>query len=220
MGLTLYSVPVSLYCAKTRICLRHKGLTWDELPPAGGYGSDTYKKLVPSGNLPAFDDGEILLGDSEAIAEYVNERWPEPPMLPGDIVARAKARELGRFHDTRLEPALRAFFPLVGQPYPQADVMAENARALNARLEQLSRMLGDHTGGRLTIGDCGYEPTFMWIDRLSDVMDFHVVWPDHVKTYRARLQGHKAVLDEIAAYADNLDPWIEAKYAERGGAAD
>ena len=51
--LKLYSIPMSLYCAKTRVLLRHKGLEFEEMPPPGGYGSDEYKTYVPSGNLPA-----------------------------------------------------------------------------------------------------------------------------------------------------------------------
>ena len=37
--LTIYSVPVAVYCAKLRIILRHKSIPFQELPPPGGYGS-------------------------------------------------------------------------------------------------------------------------------------------------------------------------------------
>ena len=47
--LKVYAIPVSLYCAKLRIVLRHKGLAWEEVPPPGGYGSEDYKQVVPSG---------------------------------------------------------------------------------------------------------------------------------------------------------------------------
>ena len=80
--LTIYAIPISLYCAKLRILLRHKKIQWQELPPPGGYGSAEYKSIVPSGNLPALVDGSLLLADSEAIAEYLNEKYPNPPMLP------------------------------------------------------------------------------------------------------------------------------------------
>lgn len=212
----LYSVPVSLYCAKTRILLRHKGITWDELPPAGGYGAGAYKAIVPSGNLPAIDDDGFILADSEAIAEYLNEKHPTPAMLPGDLQTRARARELGRFHDTRLEPALRLFFPLVGLPDPDQNAIAQHAKGLNARLNQLAQMLTPETGEPLTFGDCGYEPTFMWIERLAQELGFAVNWPSDVVAYRARLQSHDAVKAEIAHYKSALDPWITAKRAERG----
>ena len=46
--LTVYTVPISLYCAKLRIVLRHKQLEWNEQMPPGGYGSDEYKTVVVS----------------------------------------------------------------------------------------------------------------------------------------------------------------------------
>ena len=213
-----YSVPVSLYCAKTRILLRHKGIAFEDRPPKGGYGSADYKEIVPSGNLPAIDDGRIVLADSEAIAEYLNERFPEPPMLPGDILDRARVRERGRFHDTRLEPALRLLFPLVGQPAPDATRVSAAAEAIQARLTQLARMLPDDAGATLWLGDCGYVPSFMWIDRLAAHFGFDMTWPGPVSRYHAGLLAHPAVADEHAAYRDNLAPWIAAKARERGGA--
>ena len=217
MTLKFYAVPVSLYCAKTRILMRHKGIDWQELAPPGGYGSDTYKEIVPSGNLPAIDDGQVVLADSEAIAEYLNERFAAPPMLPDDILRRAKARELGRFHDTRLEPALRVFFASVGLQVPDRDVIESNAVALNARLVQLGRMLADAPREMLTLGDCGYAPTFLWIERLAGELAFDVTWPEPVRDYRNWLYDQPAVADEMASYRNDFDPWIEAKRKERGG---
>jgi glutathione S-transferase/maleylpyruvate isomerase len=46
--LRIYAIPVSLYCAKLRILLRHKGLTWEEVPPPGGFGSAEYRATVPA----------------------------------------------------------------------------------------------------------------------------------------------------------------------------
>lgn len=212
----LYTVPVSLYCAKTRILLRHKRLTWTEQSPKGGYGSAEFKTIVPSGNLPALDDNGLLLGDSEAIAEYINEAYPEPPMLSVDLKLRAKERERGRFHDTRLEPALRLFFPLVGRRDVDAGQVVGYADGLNARLDQLSHLLTPDAGAALTIGDCGFEPTFMWIDRLARYFPFDVSWPDAVAQYRARLAAQEAVRDEVQSYQSALDPWIDAKTRERG----
>ena len=68
--LTVHAIPVGLYGAKLRILRRHKALAWHEVPPPGGYGSDDCKSNVRSGNLPALVDGDLLLTDTEAIAEY------------------------------------------------------------------------------------------------------------------------------------------------------
>ena len=206
--LSIYAIPPSLYCAKLRIALRAKGLDWVEVVPPGGYGSETYREIIASGNLPALIHGDLALADSEAIAEYIDERWPEPPLLPGDAVARARARELSRFHDTRLEPELRRLFPyLPGRAVCPSELRARQESAINRRLDDLGRMLATRpdAGAALTLGDCGYPVTFLWLDRLSDHLGLEMAWPDTVRQYRARIDRLKPVADELRAYRPALD---------------
>lgn len=206
--LTVYAIPVSLYCAKLRIVLRHKQLAWRELAPPGGYGSAAYKALVPSGNLPALVDGDLLLADSEAIAEYLEECHPEPPLLPASARARARVRERSRFHDTRLEPELRRLFPGLRSGLDPARVKAQG-EAIHQRLEQLGRMLGDDDGGTLTLGDCGMPITFAWLDALDPRIGLGLQWPAAVRDYRGRLAGQAAVAAELAEYRARLEDWLD-----------
>lgn len=203
--LTLYAVPASLYCAKLRITLRAKGLAWTEIPPPGGYGSDEYKKVVPSGNLPALGDGDLLLADSEAIAEYLDEICPHPPLMPPTPSGRARMRERGRFHDTRLEPALRALFGSIKSPDPS--LSAQQSAKISELLGQLAQMgLDDLPFG---LGDCGFAITFAWIDVLTPVLGLSIVWPEAVLAYRARIQTQAAVAAELAAYRPVLAAWLQ-----------
>ena len=146
--LTVYAIPPSLYCAKLRVLLRHKSLTWEEVSPPGGYGSEAYKALVPGGNLPALRHGELLIADSEAIAEYLEECWPDRPALPADPADRARARARSRFHDTRLEPAVRACFAhLPGR-----------APATPTRAGELSAIARDYGPDQLRLAGCAGPP--------------------------------------------------------------
>jgi glutathione S-transferase len=211
--LTLYATDHSLYCAKTRILLRHKGLEFTEEPPVGGGGSDAYKQIVPSGNLPALVHGDLVLSDSEAIAEYIEEAFPDPPMLPRQLNARAKARERSRFHDTRLEPALRALFPIVkagGGTVEQIDAATDG---ITARLAQLSRMLEDPLAptGMLTLGDCGLPVTFDWIDAICGGLKAPIEWPERVTDYRAWLDTVPAVKAELEARHPIMREWVDAR---------
>jgi len=106
----LYDLPISSYGCKTRILLRHKKILWQSVAPPGGYGSPAYCQINPAGTIPALDDNGFALSDSEAIAEYINEIAPTPAMLPANVKERAIARSLSRFHDSRIEPVLRAYF--------------------------------------------------------------------------------------------------------------
>ncbi len=209
--LTVYTIPPSLYCAKLRIVLRHKGLEWREVAPPGGYGSDEYKKIVPSGNLPALVDGGLLIADSEVIAEYLEERYPSPPMLDSDAANRAKVRERGRFHDTRLEPVLRSTFDyLPGRNRPTDEWSNLTATDITKRLFQLGRMLeeGPAVGERLQLGDCGYPITFAWLDALSPLMGLDIDWPKSVLAYRHHLSKVQAVADELADYEPKLAAFL------------
>lgn len=205
---------MSSYCAKTRILLRHKGLDWTEVPPPGGYGSAEYKSAVPSGNLPAIVHGNLQLADSEAIAEYLEERFPHPPALPADMLARAKARERSRFHDTRLEPAVRALYPFIGVVPRDDRQVAAAVTTLNARLDQFGRMLAQDHGtvpSALTLGDCGFPISFAWIDRLCGVLEFAVQWPESVAAYRTAVERFEAVGTELKAYRPHMQAWLDGK---------
>lgn len=213
-GLILYAVPVSSYCAKTRILLRHKRQSWTELPPPGGYGSAEYKSIVPTGNLPAIIHDGLQLADSEAIAEYLEERFPQPAALPADIRGRAKARERSRFHDTRLEPALRALYPHIGAEPRDEHQRSKAISNLRAQIEQFGRMLerdGEMCPAALTLGDCGYPIAFAWIDRISDVLGFAVAWPDSVTAYRTAVERFDAIAAELTAYEPHMRAWLDSK---------
>lgn len=211
MTIQIYAIPVSLYCAKLRILLRHKKLEWREELPPGGYGSSAYKEIVPTGNLPAMVDGDLRLADSEAIAEYLEEAYPEPPALPLLAADRAKVRERSRFHDTRLEPALRALFPTIARDKRDRALAARQSQEISTRLTQLAVLLEGALPERLTLGDCGYPISFAWLDLLSSPLGLEIEWPDRVNEYRSTVEAFPAVARELADYRPKLQDWLAAK---------
>ncbi len=209
--LTIYSVPVALYCAKLRILMRHKSIPFEELPPPGGYGSREYRAIVPSGNLPAMIHDGFMLADSEAIAEYLNEAFPQVPMLPDDVKLRAKAREFSRLHDTRLEPALRAMYPQVAYDTRDPAKITEGGGAISKHLSALALLLETNPLNTTTLWlcDCGFAVCFAWIKAFEDALDLPVTWPRIVQDYDARLQGFPVVAEELAAYRPAMAAYLE-----------
>lgn len=206
--ITLYSIPESLYSAKLRIVMRMKDVEFEVLPPPGGYGSDTYKQVVPAGTVPAIVHDGFVLADSEAIAEYLNEVFPDPQMLPGDARERARARERSRFHDTRLEPEVRAMFGQIA-PGRNDEIVAAKGASINARLEQLSGLVEGHEG--LTLGDVGFPIAFLWMDLFAPVLGWDLHWPDPVLSYRKGLKANQYVAEELAAYRPHAEAWVRSK---------
>lgn len=209
--LTVYSVPVAVYCAKLRIMMHHKSIPFTQLPPPGGYGSDEYRAIVPSGNLPAMIHDGFMLADSEAIAEYLDEAFPDVPMLPDTIKLRAKARELSRFHDTRLEPAVRAIYPQVAYATRDKDAVQLGGQAISKHLLSLALLLEANPldTQKLWLCDCGFAVTFAWVSAFQDACDLPVVWPRIVSDYAARLRDFDVVADELAAYRPAMDAYLE-----------
>jgi glutathione S-transferase/maleylpyruvate isomerase len=212
--LTIYSTPESLYCSKLRILLRHKQAQWQEVSPEGGCGSQKYRDLIPSGTMPAMVDGDLVIADSEAIAEYLNEKIKQPAMLPETTVARAKCRERSRFHDTRLEPEVRALFPHIGPGPKNSDFITTQSDKLSNRLDEFSKLLEtDNTLNLdcLTLADCGFPISFAWLEALTNPMGLNIVWPEVVRDYRTKIELHAAVADELSAYVPSVNSWIQSK---------
>ena len=102
--LMFYATTVSTYCAKVRIALDVKGVDYETIPPPGGHGAAEYKKLVPMGTIPAIQDGDFVLSESDTLIEYLEDRYPEPSLLPGSAEARARQRFLSQLLMNQLEP--------------------------------------------------------------------------------------------------------------------
>jgi glutathione S-transferase len=99
----LYQHPLSPYAQKIRIALREKGLSFDAklLPIAGPDGPPTL--VNPRIELPALDDGGVVIFDSTIILEYLEDRFPDPPLLPPGAAVRAKVRMIEEVCDTHYE---------------------------------------------------------------------------------------------------------------------
>ncbi len=209
--LTIYSEPVSLYCAKLRVLLRHKGLDWNDLPPPGGYGSDEYRAIVPSGNLPAMVHDGFMLADSEAIAEYLDEAFPTVAMLPDTIKGRAKVREKGRLHDTRLEPALRMLYPHTAYQTRNPDAVSVAVAAINKSFASLDLLLANDTleKDQLWLCDCGFAVAFAWLKAFDRALNLSLTWPDRVLAYDRKLSTFDAVQAELSDYAPAMEGYLK-----------
>ena len=215
--LFLYDLAVSSYSCKTRILLRHKGLKWTTLSPPDGYGSSAYCKLVPSGTIPALVHDGFTLAESDAIAEYINDLHPQPAMLPEDIQNRATIRALSRFHDTRIEPVLRAYFAQVTPAIRSANFITQNAKLLQKRFNQFSQMIVPSPllmGNQLSLADCGFAPSFAILRCLQGLLGFNFALPTPLGAYERALVAHSSVCGEYNDYVATLEKWAATKCNE------
>lgn len=93
----LYTYFRSSAAYRVRIALNLKGLDREDAYihlREGAQRSADYLNLNPQGLLPTLVDGEVVAGQSLAILDYLEETYPEPPLLPGDAAGRARVRQL------------------------------------------------------------------------------------------------------------------------------
>lgn len=102
----LYEHPLSSYAQKVKIALREKGLDFTAERPADfgtGRRGGPLGQANPRAEVPVLIDGDVTLFESTVILEYIEERWPEPPLLPRAPAARARARLTEEVCDTQYE---------------------------------------------------------------------------------------------------------------------
>lgn len=198
----LFSLPVSTYSAKVRIALGLKNIDCTISPPPGGYSTEEYMQLVPLGTIPALRVGERYFSESDVIMEFLEDAYPQTPLLNGDDLDRAQHRFLARYHDIWLEPHLRRTFAHVD---PATRVQAELDAHLDKFAERLQKldtlfaakpfMVSEQIG----YADCAFPATIELAEILLPVFGRKLELGENMTRWREAVLANpvvKAVTDE------------------------
>jgi RNA polymerase-associated protein len=90
--MTLFSAPNDPWSHRTRIVLAEKGISIDIVSVEPGKFPEDLLDLNPYHSVPTLVDRDLVLYDSRVIIEYLDERFPHPPLMPVDPVTRAQFR--------------------------------------------------------------------------------------------------------------------------------
>jgi glutathione S-transferase len=160
------------YCARVRITLGEKGL---DVETAEVDLSDRPQWLVdlnpPKGRVPVLDDG-FTLPESEVIMAYLEERYPEPALLPADLGERARARLLVHRFDENLGDDYYAF-------------RRGDDNDLTGKLERLEIR-------QSLFADIAYAP---WVIRARDMLGVDL--PPRIADWLAELEQRPSIAREI-----------------------
>ena len=88
----LYSDPQAIDSHRVRIILAEKGIVHETVEVNGGAIPAELRAFDPNGTLPALVDRDLPLYHAGVVTDYLDERYPHPPMLPVDPVSRARTR--------------------------------------------------------------------------------------------------------------------------------
>jgi len=183
--LALYDAARCPYCARARLVLAEKGVEYEPVEidledrPAWIYEKN------PTGRVPVLEEDTFVLPESAVIMEYLEERYPEPPLLPLDAAERALARVLVfRFDD-------------LGKPYYAVRRGEDGARErLDRALAQLDGLLQAQpflTGRGYGLADIAYVP---WLLRAQASLGVDLSPWDAIGDWLERLLERPAVAVE------------------------
>lgn len=92
--MSLYSDSDDVYSHQVRIVLAEKGVNVEILPAKQGDAPASLSAINPYATVPTLLDRDLVLYEARIIMEYLDERFPHPPLLPVYPVARAEARKM------------------------------------------------------------------------------------------------------------------------------
>jgi glutathione S-transferase len=191
----LYWHPFSVFPRRVRIALREKNLAYEDIVvdlPSGALRAPEFRRLNPFGQVPVLEDGGLVISESIAILEYLEDRYPTPPLIARDIGVRATTRQLMLWSGDYLVPPWKACAAPVIYPdvAPDGESLKQGRDGIAAHLDVLEARLAGHDAwlvGDYSLADVCYAPfvttlgllglndllaqrpaTSRWIARLTD----------------------------------------------------
>jgi len=170
--ITLYDAARCPFCARVRIVLAEKGVPYEPVEiDLANRPAWLYEKN-PAGKVPVLEEDTLVLPESAVIMEYLEERYPEPALLPSDPAQRALERlRIDRFDDQ------------LGDDY-----YAFRRGEENALVDRLQAFDPPPYG----LAAIAYVP---WIIRARDALDLEL--PAHVNEWLGQLAERQPVREEL-----------------------
>lgn len=187
---TLYDADRCPFCARVRIVLAEKGVPYDAVViDLANRPAWLYEKN-PSGKVPVLEEGGWVLPESAVIGEYLNERYPEPPLWPTDPAERAA----GRLLVFRFEDFSDPYYALRRGEDGARAAFEEELAMLDALLEAMPFLSGRAFG----LADIAYVP---WVIRARGMLGIALdPWPS-LAAWVEQLSARPSVAAELELVA-------------------
>jgi len=157
--LRLCGFPISNYFNKVRIAMLEKGLDFELDPDCRPSQKDEFLARSPMGKVPFLElDGGAELSESQVICEYLEDAYPQKPLLPRAPLERARVRELISFMELHIELVARRLYGQVFFGKPVDDALKKALEPELAKGVRAFRMRAKFdpyvAGAQLTLADC------------------------------------------------------------------
>ena len=212
----LYQLPVSLYSFKVRLALALKGVHLPMVEPhQGTYRSDAYRALVPPGTIPALVGDGLVLTESDAIIEYLDDTHGGVRLVEGTPERTARIRMLSRLVDLHLESQVRALFGHVAPSQRDLKHVADTSSRISDKLALMEWALDAYgpfaIDDRVSLPDCGIAATLTWLFALSPILPATLRPGSRLNRVHDALCQHQVAGPELAAYRPLVTSWVKGK---------
>jgi glutathione S-transferase len=213
-AMKLYDSHLSPFSSRVRIVLYAKNLPHEQIKPPGGTGSAEYKRINPTGKVPALEHEGRVLPESAVICEYLEDLFPSPPLRPADARARAEMRVLAALPDLYLMPEVFPLLRNMSRKGRDDAAVAAAIASLGAGFDRLEQFLvaDPHAAGAdFTLADASIVPSTHFIARVLAFFEAFAPTASRPKLARVMEAAGKnaaaaRVLGEMTAAMDERIP--------------
>jgi len=174
----LYDFQASPNCQRVKVVLEEKKLPYEKVPVdlrKGEQKKPDFLKLNPYGKVPVIIDGDTVLYESCIINEYLEERYPEPSLMPKDAGRKAKIRILIDYGINRLDaPYQKLRLELMKEEKERNQDTIESAKKeLRELLQRFERDMGNqpYLAGDFSLLDAALIPRFLRMENFGVLPD-------------------------------------------------
>ncbi len=209
----LYHFPLSPYCRKVRLSLAEKKIEVELIETRYWEKSPEFLRRNPAGKVPILNIDGKTLTESAPINEYLEERYPAPPLMPASVDGRYEVRRLvswfdDKFHNEVTSNLLyeRVNKKISGQGYPDSAKIKAGAKAIKYHLDYMGWLLDIRrwlAGDTMTLADFAAAAHLSALDYVSDVD-----WDrnDNVREWYSKIKSRPAFRSILADQVPGFPP--------------
>ena len=207
----LFHVPLSPFCRKVRLSLAEKKIEVELVEERYWEADPDFMRRNPAAKVPVLRLDNVMMSESAAICEYIEETRPEPSLMPSGAIERLEVRRLvgwfdDKFHNEVTSKLLyeRVNKKMMGQGFPDSRNVKDGAKAIKYHLDYMTWLL-DHrrwlAGDAMTLADFAAAAHLSSLDYISDVdWNRSVVVKDWYAKIKSRPAFRSILADQVSGF--------------------
>jgi glutathione S-transferase len=207
----LFHVPLSPFCRKVRLSLAEKKLEVELVEERYWEKGADFLRRNPAGKVPVLRIDDMVLSESSAICEYIEEKYPSASLMPSDPEGRYEVRRLVSWFDDKFHHEVtsnllyeRVNRKLMKSGYPDSKNVKAGAKAIKFHLDYMAWLLDRRrwlAGDAMTLADFAAAAHLSSLDYISDVdWNRSAVVKDWYAKIKSRPAFRSLLADQVSGF--------------------